>query len=191
MLDRRRLSRVVRSLLVLVAGGLACASPARAMVPGPPPQQAVAIVARGVVWFDDGSAYLEGFWSGTVRLGAVHGVNASSPIASSATAVAVGRDEEEGEFLGDVPRRAPETIAPPRLFGGDGCRGWQPRENDFVVAGEDLVAAAECHWEQASVREPLLIRNLRGGAWRVLRWLPGKSEPVLAAEGGLLASIRQ
>jgi hypothetical protein len=82
-------------------------------------------------------------------------------------------------------------------MGGSGCKGWLP-SRDFVVAGDDLVSAGECQWDDYSAREPLYIRSLRGGRWRVLRWIAAISlregdgpyssvEPVLAAEGDLVA----
>jgi hypothetical protein len=50
------------------------------------------------------------------------------------------------------------------------------------------VAGGECHWDDPSVSQPLFIRSLRGGRWRVLRWLAGDTEPpVLTAEGNLVA----
>ena len=84
----------------------------------------------------------------------------------------------------------------PKGFRAGGCRGWLPG-GDFVVAGDDLVATGECEWDDASVREPLFVRSLRGGRWRVLRWLAVDSlgeggghynvPPVLSAEGDLVA----
>ena len=82
-------------------------------------------------------------------------------------------------------------------MGGGGCKEWLPGR-DFVVAGDDLVSAGECQWDDYAAREPLYIRSLRGGPWRVLRWVATISlrggegvyssiEPVLAAEGDLVA----
>lgn len=119
-------------------------------------------------------------------------------VASSATAVVVlGGEGEKAEFSGGVLPGPLAPIPEPELVGGGGCRGWQPG-GGFVVAEDDLVAAGECHWDDHSVREPLYIRSLRGGRWRVLRWLavdslPGGDgldygvPPVLAAEGDLVA----
>ena len=56
-----------------------------------------------------------------------------------------------------------------------------------VVAGDELVVAGKCFWDDRFSRQPLLIRSLRGGRWHVLRWLAGEYEPILAAEGSLLA----
>ncbi len=150
------------------------------------------------MWFDEGSVFLRTFQSSSELPEASRDATDSrSAIASSATAVATprngdgeeGDENEEGQFLGGVPPRPLHVIRPPRLFSGGGCRGWQPRtgRGGFVLAGDELVAAAECHWDDPSVRQPLLVRNLLGGAWRVLRWLPGDYKPVLAAEGNLLA----
>jgi hypothetical protein len=53
---------------------------------------------------------------------------------------------------------------------------------------DELVAAGQCQEiQEHPVRKPLFIRNLRGGRWKVLRWLAGVSDPALAAEGALLA----
>ena len=50
------------------------------------------------------------------------------------------------------------------------------------------MATGECQEiKEHPVREPLFIRNLRGGRWKVLRWLTGTSGPQFAAEGPLLA----
>jgi hypothetical protein len=71
-----------------------------------------------------------------------------------------------------------------------GCKGWQPGTDsvrDFVVAEDELVSARQYQWDDPSVHQLLFIRSLRGGGWRVLRWLTGDSEPVLTAEGNLLA----
>jgi hypothetical protein len=67
-------------------------------------------------------------------------------------------------------------------------------EPDFVVVGARIVSAATClpgegtTFEAASqTREPLFSHDVRGGEWRVMRWLSGALPPVLASEGTLLA----
>jgi hypothetical protein len=47
--------------------------------------------------------------------------------------------------------------------------------------------AGACGSTTGSTPEPLFIRGLAGGAWHVLRWLPGTEPPILAADGDLLA----
>jgi hypothetical protein len=175
------------------ATGLGSAGHALAELPPLPPRQAVAVVRRGVVWFDNGPVFLKGFTSGTVRLGAINAQDERLPhMASSATAVALLKGEEEnageeGEFLGGVPPSPLAPIAQPKLVSGGGCKGWLPG-GDFVVAEDDLVAAGDCRRDDVPVRQPLFIRSLRGGRWRVLRWLASReSEPVLTAEGNLVA----
>jgi hypothetical protein len=168
--------------------------------------QTAAIVRSGVVWFDDGPVFLKGV-AGSTLLGTVRGEDRRSPrIASSASAVAVRvgegnvrvREEhlrlgeepagEETEFLGGVPPGPVVAIAQPKPVGGGGCEGWVPGGEAFVVAEDDLVAAGECEEDEPQERQPLFVRSLRGGRWRVLRWLPGDSEPMmLAAEGDLVA----
>jgi hypothetical protein len=149
-------------------------------------------VRRGVVWFDEGPVFLKGFKSGRVRLGAINAPDERlSQMTSSATAVAALREEKNAAFVGGVPPGPLVPIAQPELVSGGGCKGWQAGTksvHDFVVAEDDLVAAGECHWDDPSVSQPLLIRSLRGGRWHVLRWLPGDTEPpVLAVEGNLIA----
>ncbi len=157
------------------------------------------MVKRGVVWFDDGPVFLKSFESGSTRLGTISTEGGALPhMASSATAVAVlGGDEENAEFFGGVPPSPLVPIEQPKLVSGGGCKGWQPG-GDFVVAENELVAAGGCQWDDRSVRQPLFIRNLRGGHWHVLRWLavdslPGGDglyynvPPVLAAESDLVA----
>ena len=147
------------------------------------------------MWFDEGSVFFKGFHSGRVRLGAVKS-EFRPRIASSATAVALSGGEK-AEFVGGVPPSPLTAIAPPKLRGASGCKGWLPG-GEFVVAGDDLVVAGECQWDDRSVRQPLFVRSLRGRRWHVLRRLavdslPGgdglydNAPPVLAAEGDLVA----
>jgi hypothetical protein len=193
------------AVLAWTAAGLVSAESGRALLPPAPLRQAVAVVAKGVVWFDDGPVSLNGFSSGSSRLGVIDGPGDGLPhMASSATGVAVVRDGEENagaggvEFLGGVPPSPLVAIAQPRIMRGAGCKGWLPG-GEFVVAGDELVAAGECQWDDRSVRQPLYIRSLHRGPWRVLRWLPDESSrgadglyfndpPVLAAEGDLIAA---
>lgn len=75
---------------------------------------------------------------------------------------------------------------------GGGCRDWQPAAEspgDFVVAADDLVTSGRgaCPPGASATRQPLFVRNLRGGHWHVLRWLTGGAPPILAAEGKKLA----
>jgi hypothetical protein len=186
----------VCAVFVCVVACVAFAGDASAITAAlPPPPQAVAIVGDGAVWFDDGPVFFKGFHAGSLRLGSIESKNGprESSVASSASAVAA----LGGGFLGGVPPAPLEAIAQPRPIGGGGCKAWLPGRN-FVVAGDDLVSAGECQWDDYSVREPLYVRSLRGGRWRVLRWvatisLPGGDgvyssvEPVLAAEGNLVA----
>jgi hypothetical protein len=200
---RNRRSRVwACAVFVWAVTGLVFAGYVSAIAPLPPPPQAVAVVGRGAVWFDDGPVFFKGFHSGSVRLGPIETkeIGRESSVASSASAVAAIAGEGAGKdvaFVGDVPPSPLVVVAPPRLMGGGGCKGWLPG-GDFVVAGDDLVVAGECQWDDYSVRQPLYIRSLRGGRWRVLRWLtvvslPGGDgvydnvPPVLAAEGDLVA----
>ena len=104
---------------------------------------------------------------------------------SSATAVAlIGINEPQG----GVPPERLSPIIKSRSRGGR-CSGWRPETfgiSNFVVAREELVLAATgC--ASARAPQPLFAKNLRGGRWRVLRWLPSPAPPILAAEGSLIA----
>jgi hypothetical protein len=191
--------RAVAAPAVLV-GVLALASSAAA-VPRPlePPQEA-AVVRSGVVWVDQGRVIFQGFWSGSTILG---GVGTYAPtLASSSGAVALVGGAAGG-FAAAVPpgRFAPveqSGEAAPEVRGGE-CTSWAPVigglvPTDFVVAGDELVDAGECQGDNGGFQEqelatsqPLFVRSLRGGSWRVLRWLAGNNPPILATEGHLLA----
>jgi hypothetical protein len=169
---------------------------ARAQPPPPPPKQALALVGAGAVWFDEGPLVLQRGRSGRRSLGAVLRPARLPQMASSPSAAAGLLSDER--FVGGVPPGPMRRIAQPRPVSGGGCRRWVPATDtpgDFVVAGDDLVAAAVCEPIPkgvefgARIRQPLFLRDLRGGGgWRVLRWLPGELPPILAAEGMLVAS---
>lgn len=181
--------------LASILAVLACSSGAYAFLrPLEPPD--VAVLRNGVVWADRTRVLFQGFLSGTVSLG---GIGTVEPLlASSGDAVALlGRGSSE-EFAGAIP---PARLAPiGQVFAevhGGGCPGWAPLTHsaielgDFVVAGHELIDAGRCQGEgggeQEASSQPLFIRNVRGGEWRVLRWLRGDRRPILAAEGNLLA----
>ncbi len=188
--------------LVFATDGLAVALERR-------PQQAVAVVKKGVVWLDEGPVFFERFGSEKMRLGPGRlRVLTRGPVVSSARGVvvgggkresaeeedtvAVGGEQREGaeeadpRFLVSVLPGALESIRYPSLFGDAGCKGWEP-SGPRVLADDELVVAGKCFWDDLFSRQPLFIRSLHGGRWHVLRWLTGEYEPVLAAEGSLLA----
>lgn len=180
-------------LLVAILWALALAP--GSLGAGPSPDAAgVAVLRNGVVWVDEGHVLYQGFRSaGSTSLGTVE---APSALASSASDVALAPSGGTHLFLGGAPRGglAPiEQIAAP-VTGGE-CSAWVPAsEGDWVVVGDELVDAPYCEGEgddsdvqQAATREPLFVHGLSGGGWRVLQWLKGNAEPVLAAEGPLLA----
>jgi hypothetical protein len=184
----------------------ACAvlvSDASAQVLRLPPSQAVAMLGRGVVWFDEGPAFFDGYRSPVAPLGAftLTRGRAEESVAASASAVAALRDK--GGFVAGVPPAPLRPIAQPKPVRDGECVGWVPatgrkgeseHEPDFAVVNDELIDTGECvenpdvaGEEGAALRQPLFVRSLRGGRWRVLRWLPGDRSPILAAEGGLLA----
>ena len=159
------------------------------------------MVRSGVVWVDQGRVLFQGFWSGSTILG---GAGTYTPtLASSSGAVALVGGAAGG-FAAAVP---PGHFAPVEQSGeealevrGGECTSWAAAigsglvPTDFAVAGDDLVDAGECQGENGGFKEqelatsqPLFVRSLRGGNWRVLRWLAGHNPPILATEGRLLA----
>ena len=185
------------------AGCLVLASDASAQPLRLPPAQAVAMLGRGVVWFDEGPAFFDGYRSPIAPLGTFTLMRnrAQESVAASASAVAALRSQ--GGFVGGLPPAQLRPIAQPKPVSDGECTGWLPairregeseHEPDFAVVGDELVDTGECverpyvvGEEGAALRQPLFVRSLRGGRWRVLRWLPGDRSPILAADGGLLA----
>jgi hypothetical protein len=169
-------------------------------------------VGKGVVWFDNGTILLRGFVGSDATLGWISpSRRLYSPhlLASGVAAAGLleyGQETSAGappEFSGGVPPRPLVSIPQPKPVSGGGCQRWEPathaRIGNFVVAGDTLVTAAECDGEplisgevpvienEPFERQPLFLRNLRGGRWRVLRWLPGELPPILAAEASQVA----
>lgn len=211
--------RALRSIWMVVVLAWAAAGQAAADFPKAstelPPAQAVAVVGKGVVWFDNGTIALQSFVGNNTTLGWISPSEARRRfphMAASATAVAalLKRPEPDGSlggatpgFIGGVPPRALVSIPQPRPIRGGGCQRWEPATHaaigDFVVAADTLVTAAECDGErlisgevqvienEAFELQPLFARDLRRGQWRVLRWLPGGAPPILAAEGNQVA----
>ena len=180
-------------MLALCAVTLVCGSASAALQPLAP-VEGVAVLDKGVVWGDEGRVLFQGFGSGAVTL---EGVKApATVVASSGTAVAVLTGE--GLRAGLPPGRLLRIGQIHERVRGGVCRArWSPaiaeESSDFVVAGNELVAAGVCgkHLEitgdsESTGRQPLFVRGIRGGSWRVLRWLRGQAPPVLASEGDLL-----
>jgi hypothetical protein len=164
---------------VMLTVGLAVASESRAVAPPPPSRfqnRGLAIVNGGVLWSDEGTLFLEGARWGIRPLGA----SEEDSWSASASAVALGSGSASV-----LPRRLSALPQPPRLSGG-GCTWWEPA--GVSVVQDDLIAGGECQEvTEHPVREPLYIRDLRGGRWKVLRWFARGSLTTLAAEGPLLA----
>jgi hypothetical protein len=185
----RWLAHVGCVLATALTVGLLAPAESLAIPPPAPPwpsDQSLAIVNGGVLWFDEESLILQGSHSGR-QLGRAGG-ESENDFSSSATATAALVQEIESygqHFVASVlPRRLSAIAQPPRLS-GSGCTWWEPSA-PYVVVEDDLVAVGECQEiREHPVREPLYIRNLRGGRWKVLRWLA--SAPEFAEEGPLLA----
>jgi hypothetical protein len=176
--------------LVSVLAALVGASTAHAGPAPPPAQQAVAIVKAGVVWYENGVVRLTEPDGERRVLAATRPAPAGPPqIGSSATAVVV---DDGGSFTGGLPPASLARLGPFHSPSSGRLHCWRPEDAvnipEFVVAGDELIVAAErtCG-PPGSSRQPLFEKDLRGGPWRVVRWLPNESPPVLAAEGSLLA----
>lgn len=196
--------RWVGVVLGSLAGALVCASGAPAQILIRPPREELAIVSGRLVWVDRDRVLLKGFRSGSTTLGDLdeEGFSGSPALASSDNAVAMSRlgptSSGQGRgFLAGIPPGRFARIPQPEPIAGGGCERWVPATgsaSDFDVVGEELIAAGECEGEPdvvgeqgTATRQPLFVRGLRGGTWRVLLWLDGNSPPILAAEGSLLA----
>jgi hypothetical protein len=184
----------------VLASALSGASKAPAQPLEIPPRQELAVLNSAVVWVDRERVILKGFGSPTgATLGDVgnQGGSFSRPplLASSGSAFALL--SPGGGFRVDVPPGPLASVGQPQRVRGGGCKRWVPATgavSDFDVAGNDLISVGECMGapgvageQEAATRQPLFVRSLLHGSWRVLRWLPGHYPPVLAAGGSLLA----
>ena len=191
---RPRRCWVVAAFASLVAL-LACSPSALAFAAAPTgASEELAVLGRGVVWIHQGQVRFEGFPSGSVSLGSAPGFNTT--LASSSSAVALNRGSNSLDA--SIPPSPLERIE--GLYegvSGSGCSSWLPAlsPDDFAVVGDEIVSDGECLGETASgaseqqtaTGQPLFIRRLHGGTWRVLWWLRGDGLPVLVAEGSRLA----
>lgn len=181
--------------LVLLALALMCPRYAEATSALLPQRHAVAVVSRGAVWFDEGTVWLSGFGLGERVLGGLTGKERLWKMAASDSSAAV-LDRGRGFLAGVLPASL-EPVPHPRPISGGGCKRWEPAIgslSDFAVAGEELVDSGECQEgpdvvgeQEAAIRQPLFVRSLRGGRWRVMRWLAGHYPPILTAEGDRVA----
>ncbi len=180
---------------IFACAALSLATAERSLaIPAPrPPNQAVAILSGGAVWFDDGPVFFKPFGAGSLR----H-VHSPMPVLtreaeSSAGTVLVGggggesAEADHHRFLVGVPPAGLRSIPYPPLAESSKCENWEPG-GAHVLAGDGLIIAGKCFSStEGRDWQPLLLRSLRGGHWHVLRWVAGESEPILAAEGPLLA----
>lgn len=185
----RYLATLNCALTAMLTIGLMAASEGLAIPPPPPfENKGLAIVHGGVLRFDQESLLLEGPHSVIRRLGAsLSEEDDDFSSSASATAALVEKPEEEPSFVASVLPRRLSAIAQPQPLSGAGCTWWEP-SRPYVVVEDELVATGKCQEvTEHPVREPLFIRDLRGGRWTILRWLAGVPEPRFAAEGPLLA----
>ncbi len=187
---------------VVSPGGRPGAAAAVPELPARAEASALAVLRDGVVWVDRDRVLFQGFRSGPATLG---GVPASSTQILAASADSVALVGAGAGFAGAVP---PGRLAPvegpdeeAREFAGGECPDWAPvvgsRANvpsDFAVADGELLDAGECQaqnggfdGQELATAQPLFIHALRGGKWRILRWVKGHEPPILATEGNLLA----
>lgn len=176
---------VLAMIATLTGPALAIAGPAP-----PPRQQAVAIVRAGVVWYDNGVVRMIGHDGKRTVLARWKQPYAEEPpqMSSSGVAVALAAD---GRFMGGIPPAHLSLLSSGRADSSTECPRWRPELRsigNFVVAGDQLIVAAEptCGGSGSSP-QPVFAKDLRGGRWRVLRWLPGTAPPMLAADGSLVA----
>jgi hypothetical protein len=186
------LGRWVWTSLICATLGLAVCGRSFAMKPARPPDQAAAVTSAGVVWFDDGPIFFQPFGSiGMHRVSSARRA-ITREVESSTSAVVLPSGERQGGeerlagFLAGAPTGRLRYLRDPRLFAGAGCRGWEPAGRP-VLAGDYLVVAGGCYWDDRVSRTPVFVRNLHAGGWRILRWFCGGGSPELAAEGSLLA----
>jgi hypothetical protein len=189
-----RVLSATMALLLLVLGSAGDADATKAIRP---PHEALAVLARGVVWVNDADVLLEGFASGTSTLGSLGDAAWEGALASSADAAVVFAD---GRFVAVRPPMRLSPVAQLHPFRGGGCEDWVPGDavgsEDFAVVGDALISSATCAGGpevvgEPATRQPLLIRSLRGGRWRVLRWLAGTEPPLLSGEDAMLAVATQ
>jgi hypothetical protein len=187
----------VAAALVSIGLALVC-SPSALAAPRTVAPEELTVLGSGVVWIDQGRVLFEGFSSGQVSLGGAP--EDGSVLASSSSAVAlIGATNG---LRGGIPPNRLEQIE--GFYGsegvqGGGCSSWVPAiessSNDLAVIDDEVISAGECQGEtaggaseqQTATGQPLFIRSLHGGTWRVLRWLTGHELPILATEGSLLA----
>ena len=150
----------------------------------------MAIVRAGVVWYDNGVVRMIGHDGKRTVLARWKQPYAEEPpqMSSSGVAVALAAD---GRFMGGIPPAHLSLLSSGRADSSTECPRWRPELRsigNFVVAGDQLIVAAEptCGGSGSSP-QPVFAKDLRGGRWRVLRWLPGTAPPMLAADGSLVA----
>jgi hypothetical protein len=165
---------------VLFADGNALAVPAP-----PPPREAIAALPNGAVWFDGNHVRLAGA-SGAIRTIRSLPANDFGPYevqaAERTVAVLAGNDLLAGELPGPI-RKVP--------VGGNGCWRAAPASltTFFTVAPGSLLldGSWSCSFASASGPQPVFVRSIKGGSWRVLRTAPGAAPPILAAHGDVVA----
>jgi hypothetical protein len=145
-----------------------------------------------VVWFDEGPEYFKPFGAASMRLVSPHSRVPMLQAESSSGALVEGggrrdrAEESDPRFLVTEAPGVAKTIRYPSLFAAAGCKGWEP-SGAHVLAADELIVVGQCFWDDRFSRRPLFVRGLRGQDWHILRWIEGEDEPVIAAEGPLLA----
>jgi hypothetical protein len=157
-----------------------------AVPPAAPPQQAVAVVPGGVLWADVTRLRLVGL-SRPPRLLAtfpVHELEGPYLLSTSAQGMVLssGARMWAGPLGGAV---SPLPI--PRMRG---CwKAASPGFGGFFLSAADQVVLDptwSCPNKTPMGPQPVFLRGVRGGHWRVLRLISSGAPPILAASGNLL-----
>ena len=155
----------------------------------------IALVPGGAVWYDEGPIEFDRFGVGSVQLG---WGRSYSPHSLQSSGDAVAGVLGEGRFeAGLVSGRIRPMYQPVAVPGGECTGGWVPDAGNaphFVLAGLKIISAGVCvddernEYEAGTAKgQPLFLHDVRGGEWRVWRWLRGGFEPPLAVEGTRVA----
>ncbi|HEX3873660.1 MAG TPA: hypothetical protein VHW26_05915 [Solirubrobacteraceae bacterium] len=177
---------VVAGLVATTTGALAEINATQPIYPIP-----LEITAHGILWNNGPAVDLVTRDGATVQISPTGGVDAGrgdfAVVGTAQGGLAISR-------LGAAPR--PLAVGP--SVGPGGCRDWVADPSgktssmgaSVTVSGVELILAGSpaCRRITPSTPRPLFARPLApGGRWRILRWLPSSTQPLLSARGGWVA----